>query len=74
MTQPLNTLRRKQLEIFEERFQQIKDGPEFMQTKRLEMFIKDMESVFYIGYRLDEVDPQITELYEEAKNMEGVSV
>lgn len=70
----MNALKTAQLEKFTERFQGIKNGPDFMRVKRLEMFIKDMESVFYIGNRLDEVDPKISRLYVEAKEMEGVSI
>ena len=70
----MNALKTAQLEKFTKRLQGIKNGPQFMRVKRLEMFIKDMESVFYIGNRLDEVDPQITRLYVEAKEMEGVGI
>ncbi len=70
----MNALKTAQLEKFTKRLQGIKNGPEFMRVKRLEMFIKDMEAVFYIGNRLDEVDPEISRLYLEAKEMEGVGV
>ena len=70
----MNALKTAQLQKFTERLKGIKNGPEFMRVKRLEMFNKDMEAVFYIGNRLDEVDPEITRLYVEAKEMEGVGV
>ncbi|WP_156290744.1 hypothetical protein [Oceanobacillus salinisoli] len=68
----MNALKRTMLNRFEQRFQEILIAG--ASKKRLDMLLYDMGEVYQIHNRVDDVDPEVKELYQRISDAREVMV